>query len=68
MGNATEFPIILDSEQGRELIADCCRFAEGILDERQVRKKYKLFDAGAWEALGSNDELVEKSRTRKLAE
>ena len=66
MGDVAEFPISLSSDLGRELITDCCRFAEGILDELQVRKKYKLFDAGAWEALGKNDELIEKIEAEKL--
>ena len=38
MGDVVSFPISLDSDLGRELIVDCVRFAEGILDERQVRK------------------------------
>ena len=65
MGDAVSFPISLDSDLGRELIVDCARFAEGVLTEQQVRKKYR-FDAGAWEALGSNDELVEKIESERL--
>ena len=56
MGDATEFPIVLDSDLGRELIVDCARFREGLLDEKAIRKKYR-FDEAAWEALG-NDEMV----------
>src|SRR6478752_7682595 len=48
-----------------ELIGDCVRFAEGLLTEAAVRKKYR-FDDDAWEALGSNDELVEKIEAEKL--
>ena len=65
MNDAVTFPISLDSDLGRELIVDCVRFAEGILTEQQVRKKFR-FDAGAWEALGSNEELIEKIEAEKL--
>jgi hypothetical protein len=49
----------------QEFIADCCRFAENILTEAAVRKKYRLAES-TWEALGSNDELVEKVEAEKL--
>jgi hypothetical protein len=65
MGDVVNFPVLLDSDLGRELIVDCVRFAEGLLDERAIRKKYR-FDDSAWEALGSNDELVEKIEAEKL--
>jgi hypothetical protein len=65
MSDVVNFQISLDTDLGRELIVDCVRFAEGILDERQVRKKYR-FDDNAWEALGGNDELVEKIEAEKL--
>ena len=56
MSDAVEFPISLDSDLGRELMVDCARFREGLLDEKAIRKKYR-FDEAAWEALG-NDEMV----------
>jgi hypothetical protein len=65
VGGVVNFPVLLDSDLGRELIVDCVRFAEGLLDERAIRKKYR-FDDSAWEALGSNDELVEKIEAEKL--
>ena len=65
MGDVVNFPILLDSELGRELIVDCVRFAEGLLDERAIRKKYR-FDDSAWEALGENDALVEAIEVEKL--
>ena len=43
----------------QEFISDLCRFAENLLTEKQVKKKYRLPES-AWEALGSNDSLVEK--------
>jgi len=58
-------PIDTNTDLGRELIIDCVRFAEGLLTEAAVRKKYR-FDDDAWEALGSNDELVEKIEAEKL--
>ena len=64
MGNATDIPS-LDTDLGRELVVDCARFAEGLLDEKAIRKKFR-FDDSAWEALGSNDELVEKIEAEKL--
>ena len=65
MGDVVNFPISLDSDLGRELVVDCVRFAEGVLTEQQVRKKYRLAES-AWEALGSNDELVEKIEAEKI--
>lgn len=56
MEDVVEFPIFPDSELGRQLVVDCARFREGILDEKAIRKKYR-FDEAAWEALG-NDEMV----------
>ena len=34
------------------------RFAEGLLDERAVRKKYRLAESD-WEALGNDEKLIE---------
>jgi len=65
MSDVVNFPLLIDSDLGRELIVDCVRFAEGLLTEAAVRKKYR-FEDNAWEALGSNDELVEKIEAEKL--
>jgi hypothetical protein len=43
--------------ENREFIVDMCRFAEGIVTEKSLRKKYRLFDEAAWEKL-NDDELV----------
>ena len=59
MGDVINFPIALDSDQGHALIVDLCRFAEGILDEKAVKKKYRLAES-VWKELGENDALVEK--------
>jgi len=47
-----------------ELIQDLCRYAENLLSEQQVRKKYR-FDNETWECLGSNDSLVEAIEAEK---
>jgi hypothetical protein len=65
VGDVVNFPVLLDSDLGRELIVDCVRFAEGLLDERAIRKKYR-FDESAWEALGSNDALIEAVEAEKV--
>src|SRR6476620_8795472 len=65
MGDVVNFPIALDSDLGRELIIDCCRFQEEILTEKQVRKKYR-FSNDDWNRLGENDELVEKIEAERL--
>ena len=56
MGDVVNFPIAIDSDLGRQLVVDCARFREGLLEEKAIRKKYR-FDEAAWEALG-NDEMV----------
>jgi hypothetical protein len=57
--------IDLDSDRGRELVIDLCRFAEGVLNEKQVKKKYRLAD-NVWKDLGEDDRLVEKIEAEKL--
>ena len=47
-----------------ELIQDLCRYAENLLSEQQVRKKYRV-DNETWECLGSNDSLVEAIEAEK---
>jgi len=48
-----------------ELILDCCRYAEGLLSESAVRKKWRLPE-DVWEALGSSDELVRTIEGEKV--
>jgi hypothetical protein len=47
-------------------ISDLCRYAEKILTESQVRKKYHLLDEAAWERLGEDEGLLEKVEEEKL--
>lgn len=48
-----------------ELIADLARYAEGLLTEQFVRRKYR-FDETTWERLGDDDALVEAIETEKV--
>jgi hypothetical protein len=59
--------IDLDGDRGRELVADLARFAEELVSEKVIRKKYRL-DERDWEALGSDKilEMVEDERTRRI--
>ena len=41
----------------QEFISDMCRFQEGIVTEKAIRKKYRMAES-AWEALALDDELV----------
>ena len=52
-------------EDDLEFVADCCRYAENILSEEAVKKKYR-FDYATWEKLGSNDALVEAIEAEKI--
>ena len=51
-------------EENPEFISDLCRYAEGLLSEQGVKKKYR-FDDATWDKLGENDELVEKIEAEK---
>jgi hypothetical protein len=59
------YPIPLDKGKRQEFVVDMARFAEGVLTEKWVRRKYR-FDAEAWEQLGSDDQLVEEIEAEKL--
>ena len=48
-------------EDDLEFVADCCRYAENILSEAAVKKKYR-FDDATWEKLGSNRLRLERRR------
>ena len=52
-------------EDDLEFVADCCRYAENILSEAAVKKKYR-FDDSTWEKLGSNDALIEAIEAEKI--
>jgi hypothetical protein len=50
--------------ENHEFIADCARYAEGLLSEKEVKKKHR-FDNATWERLGENDALVEAIEAEK---
>jgi hypothetical protein len=52
-------------EDNLEFVSDLCRFAENILTEQQVKKKYRFTD-DVWMRLGENDSLVEKIEAEKV--
>jgi hypothetical protein len=60
MGDAVNSPLI----ENHEFIADLARYAEGLLSEQQVKKKY-YFDDATWERLGEDDALVEAIEAEK---
>ena len=51
-----------------ELITDLARYAEGVLTEKQVRKKHHLFTESTWTALNDDAivEAVELEQTRRI--
>ena len=59
MGDVVSFPLLLDSDLGRQLVVDLARYRENLLDEKSIRKKYRLAD-DVWEKLGDDDELIRK--------
>jgi hypothetical protein len=52
-------------EDNHEFVADCCRYQEGILDEKAVRKKYGYSD-DVWTSLGDNELLLAAIEEEKL--
>jgi hypothetical protein len=52
-------------EDDFELIENLARYAEGLLSEKDVKKRHH-FDNATWKRLGKNDALVEKIEAEKL--
>ena len=52
-------------EDDLEFVSDLARFAEGILDEKAVKKRHHL-SADVWERLGSDEKLIEKIEAEKV--
>jgi hypothetical protein len=50
--------------ENHEFITDCARYADGLLPEQDVKKKYR-FDDDTWARLGENDALVEAIEAEK---
>src|SRR4029077_7866787 len=51
--------------ENHEFITDCARYAEGLLTEKEVKKKYH-FDDDTWELLGSEHTLLQAIEAEKL--
>src|SRR5262245_60852070 len=50
----------------REFLIDLARFSEGLLSEKQIKRKYRHFDADVWLRLGSDEVLVEAIEAEKI--
>src|SRR5262245_34278552 len=51
--------------ENHEFITDCARYAEGLLSEKDVKKRHH-FDDNTWESLGNNEKLIEAIEAEKL--
>jgi hypothetical protein len=64
----TRQPTSHDDSFSAELVQDLARFAEGLVTEKDIKRRYR-FDAAVWEELGSNDSLiaaVEDEKTKRI--
>jgi len=48
-----------------EFISDCARYAEGLLSEKEVKKKHH-FDDDTWARLGEDEALIEAIEAEKI--
>jgi len=48
-----------DLSRDQSFIEDMARFTSGVLSEKQIRRKYHVFDEATWERLGSDEALIE---------
>ena len=51
--------------ENHEFITDCARYAEGLLSEKEVKKKHH-FDDDTWARLGDDDALIEAIEAEKV--
>jgi hypothetical protein len=51
--------------ENHEFVVDCARYAEGLLSEKEVKKKHH-FDDDTWARLGENDALLEAIEAEKV--
>ena len=66
MGDIVSFPFPLDDEKRQELIQDLARFSDGILDQKFIKRKYRLTD-DVWEKFGADEALIESIEVARLA-
>ena len=60
---APKLPALINDQT---FVEDLARFADNVLTQEQVRKKYHLFDEATWERLGKDDALVERIELRRI--
>jgi hypothetical protein len=53
-----------DLINNRELVADLARYAEGVLTEQQIRRKWRHLDNNVWEA--PDDALVDAVEAERI--
>jgi hypothetical protein len=51
--------------ENHEFVTDLARYAEGVLSEAAIKKKWH-FDDASWESLGSDDALVTAIESKKI--
>ena len=51
--------------ENHDFITDCARYAEGLLSEKDVKKRHH-FDDNTWESLGNNEKLIEAIEAEKV--
>ena len=52
-----------------EFVADCCRYAEGILSKQDVKRKWHFADDTIWTKLAKDEALIEAielEKTRRI--
>ena len=61
-------PISSEGEFNAELVQDLARFSEGLVSEKDIKRRYR-FDAAVWESLADNEALiaaVSDEKTRRV--
>jgi hypothetical protein len=61
-------PISSEGEFNAELVTDLARFSEGLVSEKDIKRRYR-FDAAVWESLGDNEALfaaIEDEKVRRV--
>jgi hypothetical protein len=51
--------------ENHEFVVDCARYAEGLLSEKEVKKKHH-FDDDTWARLGEDEALIEAIEAEKV--
>ena len=51
--------------ENHDFVVDCARYAEGLLSEKEVKKKHH-FDEATWARLGEDEALIEAIEAEKV--